>query len=364
MKLMICGGGTAGHVFPGIALAEALLELDPDAEVLFIGTENGIEKNIIPSKGYRLITLPSKPLNRKDPLQAIAFGFSIFTSFFKALALIRKEKPDVVIGMGGFASFAPLVAGAMYGTPRLLHEQNSIPGLANRTLAKFCPTLAVSYADSKRYFNKKVGIFLTGNPIRKELLNHTDRAAARQNLGLEEKFTVLIFGGSRGATKLNKAAVELAQLMNGLDVQIVLITGKNDYEEVSRHLQGNTQFKIFAFHDDMGKLYSASDLVVSRAGATTLAEITALGKPSILIPYPYATDDHQYENAKMLEKNEAALLIRDQDITGQAIFNKIKQLVDNVDQLQHLANSVLDYGRPDAARALAKVVLAEQRMKP
>lgn len=318
----------------------------------------------MPEKGFRLVTLPSKPLKRKLSLSTISFVFYTIASFFSALSLLRKERPDVIIGMGGYASFAPIIAGAMYGTPRLLHEQNSIPGLANRILAKFCPTLAVSYPDSKTHFNKEVGVFITGNPVRNELFQNTAKLDARKNLELGDRFTVLIFGGSRGAANINKAAVGMSDLINNLDIQVILITGENEFEWISNRLRGNNRFKVLAFCSEMGSLYSASDIVVSRAGATTIAEITSLGKPSILIPYPYATAQHQYENARMLEKNEAAVIIKDEELTAERIFNKIKQLQQNREELDHIANSVLDYGTPDAAESLAKVVLAENRMKP
>lgn len=268
--------------------------------------------------------------------------------------------------MGGYASFAPIVAAAMYGIPRLLHEQNAVPGLANRILAKFCPVIAVSYPDSKKFFNKKVGIFLTGNPVRKRIFNHLDKTSARENLGLKDKTTVLFFGGSRGASKINKTVAESVQhIIDELNVQIIHITGSADYEWIKeRTAAKNSEYKVFQFYDDMGLLYKASDLVLCRAGATTVAEITATGNPAIFVPYPYATADHQFQNAKMLEDNGAAVIILDKELTAGNIFNKIKELVMDKAKLEKMSNSVLNYGKPDAANTLARLVLAETRMKP
>lgn len=310
--------------------------------------------------------MPSKPLKRKISLQIILFAAYTLASFLSALSLIRREKPDVVVGMGGYASFAPIIAAAMYGVPRLLHEQNAIPGLSNRILSKFCPTIAVSYPDSKKFFKKKVGIFLTGNPIRKKILSSVDKTNAQKSLGLKDKFTVLFFGGSRGATKINTVVVDVAsKLINDLEIQVIHITGADDYQHIKQKAdEFNRSYKVFKFCNDMGLLYKASDLVLSRAGATTVAELTATGKPAIFVPYPYATADHQFYNAKMLEYNGAAVIIQDKDLTANNVFNKIKELVIDRVKLEKMSRFVLNYGKPDAAHTLAKLVLAEIRMKP
>lgn len=320
----------------------------------------------MPDSGYRLELLPSKPLKRKISPQIILFALYTFASFWSALFLIRREKPDVVIGMGGYASFAPIVAAAMYGLPRLLHEQNAIPGLSNRILAKFCSTIAVSYPDSKTFFKKKVGIFLTGNPVRKKILSPADKVYAKKSLGLKDKFTVLFFGGSRGAAKINKAVVAAApKLIENLGIQLIHITGTDDYQHIKNKAdEYNDIYKVFKFYGDMGLLYKASDLVLSRAGATTVAEITATGSPAIFVPYPYATADHQFHNAKMLEYNNAAVIIPDKDLTADNVFNKIRELVMDKVRLKEMSSFALNYGKPDAAYTLAKLVLAEIRMKP
>lgn len=354
-------------------MAETLKKADSKTEIIFVGTENGLEKNIIDRSEYRLELLPSRPLKRSVSLSFLGFIYGTIASLIKATSLIRKDKPDFVIGMGGFASFAPIIIASVYGIPRLLHEQNSVPGLANRTLGRFCPEVAISYPPSKRHF-KKPTVLLTGNPVRKKVLDRFNigKDEARRVLGVKNVFTILIFGGSRGAQKINEATIEmLPEILGGEDVQLIHIAGKDDFSRVNSEVERIEKEKLkhpvkghfyylYDFYDDMGLLYMASDLIVGRAGAMSIAEIMAAGKASILIPYPYSADDHQQKNAEMIKRIGAGKVIENSELTGHVLLESIQDLRKN-NKIYEMEQATIDYGKKDAADALMRVIFAEMR---
>lgn len=368
MKYLICGGGTAGHLFPGLALAAELARLDPSAEIVFAGSETGLEATLVPQAGYRLLALPIKGMPRKKPLALLGFAANALSSLVKAIGAMRRERPDVVIGVGGFASFPSLAAAVLLRKPTVIHEQNSVPGIVNRFFGRFVDQVALSYGPSRAYFKRTSGIHITGNPLRPSILEPVDRGEAARRLGISpDVTTVLIFGGSRGARKINQAVVEAYAKLAKKPLQILHITGELEFSTVTEHvdeakakleLDGmSTEFiyKPYAFYSEIQELYAVSDLLVCRAGASTIAEITALGKAAILIPYPYATDDHQTKNAEMLTSVGAAKILLDSELSGERLVSEVAVLCEDGGLLDRMSKASVEYGRPDASRELGKM---------
>jgi UDP-N-acetylglucosamine--N-acetylmuramyl-(pentapeptide) pyrophosphoryl-undecaprenol N-acetylglucosamine transferase len=361
---MICGGGTAGHVYPGLALAAALKELEPKTEIVFVGTDEGLEKGLVAEAGYPLETLPVKGMPRRMSAGTVGFMSRLGFSLIKAGKILKKHQPSVVVGMGGFASFPPVLAAVKLGYPTVIHEQNSVAGLANRWLGRRVDHVALSYDHMADWDGRAKAVTVVGNPVRPEVLKATRRQALKI-LGLEERpFTLLIFGGSRGARKINQAAIEAYDLLRPVQhLQIVHITGMIEYEQVKAQLTAVKQrhdrvlYHLFPYIKDMGPAYAAADLVVSRAGATTLAEVTARGLPSVLVPYPYATDNHQVVNARQLEVAGAAKIIPDDNFSSQLFWQAVSGYVYQPSTLQEMAGRAMKLGRPEAAAALARLVI-------
>jgi UDP-N-acetylglucosamine--N-acetylmuramyl-(pentapeptide) pyrophosphoryl-undecaprenol N-acetylglucosamine transferase len=358
MKIVIAGGGTAGHVYPGLALAESLLEKDKSCEILFIGSKRGIENKLIPASGFKLVTVPGRGLPRKIEPAIIGAAILFFLALFKSLFILLSFRPQVVVGMGGYISLPVVLAATLLGKRVVIHEQNSVPGLANKIAARVADQIAVSFPDSARFFKRKV--ILTGNPVRKRVSQ-----ATRQKLKpRSQSRTILIFGGSQGARRLNEAVVELYELVRERrDIRIVHLTGKRDFEQIRQRISelkkstDKVAYHLYPYKEDIESIYSQADLVISRAGATTIAEITAFGLPAILIPYPYATEKHQEKNAQYLVAQGAARILDDQDVSGQALFRMINELVTNGKSLAKMRLHSQKLGKPSAAEDLARIVL-------
>ena len=364
MLVAICGGGTAGHVLPGLALAAELRARDPEIDVVFTGSNRGVETDLVPSAGYRLEILPSRGLERRfSPLVFLALGSAI-AGIFRAFFLLRRMRPDVAVGLGGYASFAPLVAAVLLGIPSVLHEQNVIPGLANRVLARRAKKLAVSYRTTRRYFRNVPRVEVAGNPVRKKILSHPARDEAADKLSLNPRLpTVLVFGGSRGAKKVNEAVIAAWPLLAREEINLIHISGSRDHEWVEERLaearekDHALEYRLYPYFEEMELLYAVSDLVVSRAGATTIAELTALGLPAVLVPYPYAAAGHQLANARMLELGGGAKILPDAELTGASLANTILDLLFEEETLKRMARASRELGNRDAARRLADIVV-------
>ncbi len=355
MKVIFAGGGTGGHLYPAIAMAEELLKRFPGAEVLFAGTENGIEVTEIPRLGYRLHTFRVRGFKRgKSPGDMLGnagvLGYFV-AALWKAAGLIRREKPDVVVGTGGFVSAPLLLAAQILGKKNLIQEQNAFPGVTTRLLAMFATEVHLSFPDSRRFLKRKTGIHVSGNPARGFTVTGTRRA--REQFGLDPEMpTLLVFGGSRGARSINNAVKKWVGELEGR-ANVVWQTGSLDYKSISEEFRPSRNLWIGPYINVMGNAYSAADLVLCRAGASTVAELTNLGKPAILVPYPHATGNHQLFNAEALVREGAAALVEDRDVAGGHAKELMMRLLADKEARIKMAEACKKQGRPGAARELA-----------
>jgi UDP-N-acetylglucosamine--N-acetylmuramyl-(pentapeptide) pyrophosphoryl-undecaprenol N-acetylglucosamine transferase len=347
--VIVAGGGTGGHLFPGLAVADALGQRRR-CNVTFVGSSHGIETRVVPKRGYSLRTLPVRALRGQGPMALAASVLRLPASLLAARRIVREVRPDLLIGVGGYASAPTVVAGWSGRTPTVLLEQNAHPGATNRVLARFADRICVAFPESTRYFPAE-RTTLTGNPVRPPVGLAKERG---------EGFSVLIFGGSAGAHRLNEVGVEAMGLMaeTGEVPRIVHQTGEADLEWVrGEYLARGLEADVRSFIDDMAAAYAAADLIVCRAGATTLAEITALGKAALLVPYPYAADDHQRKNAESLVERGAALMILDRELSPSRLAEAITGLRAAPERLATMARNARAVGRPDAADRVADVCL-------
>lgn len=360
MKIIIAGGGTGGHIFPGIAIADEVLRRDESAEVTFVGTEYGIERSVVPQEGYSIRFLRAEGIVGKSITEKIKAGIKVILSIIDSYRIIKELKPEAIIGVGGYASFGMVLTGRLFSIPTMITEQNSIPGLANRMLGKFVDAVCVTYHESLSFFPKEK-IHITGNPLRQGIING-DREKAYDLFSLErDRFTILVFGGSRGATRINRAVCDAFHHLMGLRdrIQFLHQTGQSDIEWV-RESYRRWGFKgtVTPFIYEMAEAYAVSDLVISRAGATTLAELTAVGRPAILIPYPFAAARHQEENARRLSEAGAARMILDDDLSGDTLSEEIKEFFNNDGLRKEMEMTSRSLGRPDAARQVVDVLMS------
>jgi len=354
MRVIIAGGGTGGHLFPGIAVAEEFVKREPSTRVVFVGTEHGIEAKVIPREGYPIEFLSAEGLVGKDFLRKIVAFYLFLVSICQSLRIISSVRPDVVIGVGGYASVGMVVAARLRGIRTMIMEQNSVPGFANRFLSRFSDVVAVTYQESISFFPREK-TFLTGNPVRKKILVK-EAANPHAAFGLEkDRFSILIFGGSLGARTVNNAMIGALHYLLDLrqNIQFVHQTGEKDVKNVSESYN-KLKFHgmVFPFIYQMSDAYSVADLIICRAGATTLSEISAIGKAAILVPYPHAASNHQEFNARKLEDMGAAKVILDRHLTGEVIAKAIRELYDNPDKRRQMQKASKAFGRTDAAEKI------------
>lgn len=322
-KIVIAAGGTGGHIYPGIALAAELRSRGWDP--VFIMRNNDIGKAILDKAGFAYFAIPSMGFPRRPSLKLCAFPFVLAAGLIKSAALLKTLKPAVVVGMGGYISFPAVISAKLLAIPTVIHEQNALPGMTNRLLSRFADSIALSFEGSKEYF-KSGRAAVTGNPVRKEVFT-AEASAARREFGLAEgKFTVLVFGGSQGAAGINKAAAASFGFLGDIEgrVQFLHISGQASYDAVKAQYEKNSiPGTVVAYTHSMGQAYAVSDLIICRAGATTAAELKILNKPAILIPFPYATANHQEYNARALEKSSGAQVVLERDITPEVLAGLI-----------------------------------------
>jgi UDP-N-acetylglucosamine--N-acetylmuramyl-(pentapeptide) pyrophosphoryl-undecaprenol N-acetylglucosamine transferase len=358
-RVIISGGGTGGHVFPAIAIADALKAAAPETVILFVGANGKIEMEKVPKAGYKIEGLNITGFQRKLSLKNLAFPFKLAVSMMKAVLIVRKFRPDIAVGVGGYASGPVLKIANTFGIPTVLQEQNSFAGVTNRILASKAKAVCVAYDGLERFFPKDKIIF-TGNPVRKDILdNKINAVQAKQSLGLDQnKKTVLIFGGSLGARTINEAVLANADVLLGLDnVNIIWQVGKMYFEEYKNCLLANrNDIKILPFIENMDVAYSAADIVVCRAGALTISELAILGKAAILIPSPNVAEDHQTVNAMSLVHKGAALLVKDTE-AKEKLVTEIQGLLNDETQKSGLENNILYFARPQAAKQIAAEIL-------
>lgn len=349
MRLLIAGGGTGGHLFPALAIARAVRDEDPSAEILFVGTRRGIENRIIPTTEFPIRFINARGLRGKGPVDLIKGAFQIPRGVIQSIGILREFKPGVVLGVGGYASGPTLCAALLLGIPTAIQEQNSVMGTTNRALSKLVGTVFTSWPHTEPAPSPSKTLE-AGNPIRGDLL----KAGAREDQSA--RLNLLVFGGSQGAQSINKSITENVGLFGPLSDRLSVAhqTGAKWLDHVRVAYQGaGLDADVRDFIDDMGSVYQWADLVVCRAGASSLAEITALGKPAIIIPYPFAIGDHQAKNAAVLESRGAAVVIPDSKLENGTLVKTICSLIQDPDRLKEMAEKSRSLGRPEAARAIA-----------
>jgi UDP-N-acetylglucosamine--N-acetylmuramyl-(pentapeptide) pyrophosphoryl-undecaprenol N-acetylglucosamine transferase len=356
VKVIIAGGGTGGHVFPGIAVAEELRRTQPGATILFVGSRRGLEAQAVPGAGFPIRFVMARGFPRRAWWRWPAAVLSNLIGFVQSIWVVATERPDVVLGTGGYVSGPVSLATWLLGRPLLLQEQNSIPGMANRWLARIADEVHLSFVEARSYFKRKDHLKVSGNPVRAHILSG-DRTAALVEFGLTAgRPTIFVFGGSRGAHRINEAALEaMRRLKDRVDVQFILQTGREDLEWASRIVESeHLPARVVPFLQRIHMAYAAADLVVSRSGAMTLAEIAVCGTPAILIPYPHAADDHQVVNASNLVDRGAASMILDRELTGERLAKEIAHLLSDRQTLSRMSANARTFARPDAAERIAK----------
>jgi UDP-N-acetylglucosamine--N-acetylmuramyl-(pentapeptide) pyrophosphoryl-undecaprenol N-acetylglucosamine transferase len=360
MKVLFAGGGTGGHLYPGVAMAAELKKRVPGIAISFAGTSAGIEATEVPRLGYPLVLLPVRGLKRGLSVRAIADNAAILADFARslsmAMAFIRKERPDVVVGTGGYVSAPLLLAAQLSGRKTLIQEQNAFPGLTTRMLARRATEVHLSFEESRKFFGAKASVFVTGNPARE--FPAESRESCLDFFGLDRTLpTLLVFGGSRGARAINNAVLKLCHRLEGT-INLIWQTGALDADRVLAEAGPSATRWIGPYIQEMGKAYGAADLVLCRAGASSLAELTNLGKPSVLIPYPYAAADHQRHNAQALVGAGASVMIDDSKIGDEASFEAILALFRDRDRLARMGAAARREGHPGAAAKLAERIIA------
>ena len=360
IRVIISGGGTGGHVFPAIAIANAIKAKVPEAEILFIGAMGKMEMEKVPAAGYAIHGLWISGLQRRLTRKNLSFPFKVIASLYKASKIIGHFKPDIVIGVGGYASGPTLRAAVRKKIPTLIQEQNSYPGITNKLLGKNVSKICVAYEGMERFFPKNK-ILVTGNPVRQDILSLRDKREDGLLLfGLQhDKKVILILGGSLGAGTINRSALQcLKKGLAGKGCQILLQTGKFYYENTiaNPEISGNPDVHALAFIDRMDLAYACADIVISRAGAIAISELCITGKPSILIPSPNVSEDHQTKNAQALVNKGSAIMIKDSE-AEEMLFQTLSDLLNN-EKLQHLLHeNIARLGVPDAADKIAEEAL-------
>ncbi len=359
MKVIISGGGTGGHIFPAIAIANALKTRVPDADILFVGAKGRMEMEKVPRAGYPIEGLWISGFQRKLTLQNLLFPIKLLSSMLRARQIIRRFKPNAAVGVGGYASGPLLEMATRLGIPALIQEQNSYAGATNRLLAKKVQKICVAYEGMERYFPKEK-IVLTGNPVRSDLVNiATSREEALRYFALDaNKKTLLVFGGSLGARTLNQAMAASANLLRQrADIQVLWQCGSLYYERFKDcETSQLPNVRIQPFIDRMDLAYNMSDAAIGRAGALTVSELCLVGMPAILVPSPNVAEDHQTKNALALAQKEAAILIKDADAAAQMI-PKALELLDDVALRQKLSLNIRQLAKPNAADDIAQEVI-------
>lgn len=359
-KVIISGGGTGGHIFPALAIAHALKKTHPETEILFVGADGKMEMEKVPAAGYEIIGLPIAGIKRSLSIDNLFFPVKLIKSLSKANSILKSFKPDIAIGVGGYASGPMLFAASMNGIPTLIQEQNSYPGITNKLLAKKATKICVAYEGMDKFFQSSK-IMFTGNPVREDIKDlHNKKSIAAQYFQLSESTpTLLIVGGSQGARSINKAIYADLEKLNDSGIQVLWQTGKSFFAQANDKIKqiNSDNIKAFDFISKMDLAYSLCDLVVARAGASTVSELCIVKKPSILIPLPTAAEDHQTKNCLALVNRNAAILIKDQDAASKLIDEAIS-LMNNLFKREDLAKNIAPLARPDAADTIAKEIFS------
>lgn len=368
MRVLFAGGGTGGHVYPALAMAKNIL--NNGGQVLYVGTNKGLEAKIVPEAGIPFRTIEVEGWQRKISWQALRSVYKAFKGLGQAQKIIRQFKPQLIVGTGGYVCGPVVLAGFFMKIPTVIHEQNALPGLTNKILARIANKVMITFPSSAKYFSNPKKIVLTGLPVREEIFR-TSRKEACDFFKLDpEKITILVSGGSRGAKSINTALSEIyPRLLQNPDLQIIHITGEQGYKEVVNKLisQGidpvkydNLVLKPYLYEMEYG--LKAADLCIGRAGATFIAEITAIGLPAILIPYPFAAENHQEFNARSLAEQNGAMMILDKNLNGNTLFEAIQSILQNPSRLRKMSENIKRAGNPDSMTKIMKVLEKEAKL--
>ena len=354
-RFIISGGGTGGHIYPAVAIANELKSRFPEAEFLFVGAKDKMEMQKVPQAGYAIKGLWISGIQRKLTLDNAMFPFKLLSSMWNSFRIIKSFKPDVVIGTGGFASGAVLKVASMLGIPTVIQEQNSYPGITNKLLAKKANKICVAYENLERFFPKDKMI-LTGNPVRQDLINEASKSEAIAYFKLDaNKKTLLVLGGSLGARRINQLIEKELDFLLSQNIQIIWQCGKlylNDYSKYNE--KENVQ--VVAFIDRMDLVYAAADIVISRSGASSVSELCIVGKPTIFIPSPNVAEDHQTKNAKAISDKNGAILIRESELETQ-FENVFSDLISNQSKQSELSQNIKKLAKPNATKDIVEEIV-------
>lgn len=359
LRIIISGGGTGGHIFPAVSIANAIKAKHPEAKILFVGAEGRMEMQRVPAAGYDIKGLPIKGFNRANLLKNVSVLMKLWKSLRMARTIIKDFKPQVAVGVGGYASGATLYECSRMGIPCLIQEQNSYAGVTNKLLSKRAKKICVTYEGMERFFPAD-RIIMTGNPVRQNVLDTPlTEEEARKSFGLNPtKKTILLVGGSLGARTINRAVLEHLNLVEGSNVQFIWQTGKYYHQSILDEMKGKNipNLKIMDFISDMGAAYKAANLVISRAGASSISEFQLIGKPVILVPSPNVAEDHQTKNAMALVNKNAALFVKDIEAPDTLLEMAIRTVSDN-EKLNELSENVKKMGLQNSAEVIADEVM-------
>lgn len=364
MRVILTGGGTGGHIYPALAIAAELRNRDEAVELLYVGTAKGMESKIVPSSDIAFKSIDISGIDRSSMLKASKSMIKFPTSFFQARTIIKEFQPDIIVGTGGYVSFPVVLAGTFWGVKTIIHEQNAWPGLANRNLAKRVDRVLLTFPEAASHLpdhNLKV----TGLPVRKKIMT-VDKEEARQNLGLDKNlFTLVVFGGSLGAMTINQAMLDYLDYSRAEELQIVWITGERAYQEMQEELERRldkskmrVRLTMFPYMYNIEEALAVADLAVCRAGAGTVCELSILGLPAILVPYPYAADNHQEKNARALVDKNAALMVIDEFFDGYTLYQKVQEIRNNPQQLKQMGQNMLKEAKPNALNDIVDEIIS------
>lgn len=365
MRVIMTGGGTGGHIYPAVAIADEIRRRNADATILFVGAENGLEKKLVPESGYEIELIEVSGLYRKELYKNIEVLRQLRKSSKRAKELIKKFKPDVVIGTGGYASAPVVKAAQKLGVSTYIHEQNAFPGVTNKVLERHVNNVFLGFEAGSAHFKHPEKHVVSGNPVRSVFLEE-NREKARTELGFKpQDFVLLAFGGSQGAGRVNKAMIRVIEAFNGVeDFKICLATGNYYYEAIlqefdSKGIALQDNIKLMEYIRNMAKYLAASDLVISRSGALTVAEVTVCGKPAIFIPSPIVTGNHQYFNAKAVADQGGAIVVEEKFLDNDELISMILRLKNNPEVLRDMSEKSLQCASPDAVKIICDTVMAD-----
>lgn len=362
MKILVTGGGTGGHVYPAISIANEIRKKYSDADILFVGTSRGLENDVVPKAGYDFKTVTVKGFRRKLSIDTIKTVHAMFKGFFQSGKIIKEFAPDVIVGTGGYVTGPVVLQGALRGVKTIVHEQNAIPGVTIKLLSKFVNVVLISYDESINFFKRKDNLVVTGNPVR-DAFSTLDKDVCKEKIGIDkEQKLVFITGGSGGAKTINETALDLIEKYNAnKEVSIIHVTGKAYYDTfikllAEREISISENIQVVRYAYNMPEYMKAADIMLSRAGALTLSEIAIVGVPSILIPSPNVAHNHQEHNAQVFDKIDAAVMVRESEINDNKVFDIIESFIYDDKKLKDMHENALKLGKPYATAHILEEV--------